>query len=66
MMILEVDGLTNTSEKREATAEEVSQREIDKAAKAEQIKEAAAKAAAKAAVLDRLGITAEEAALLLG
>lgn len=66
MMILEVDGLTNTNLKREATLEELEQREIDKAVKAEQIKESEAKAVAKAAVLDRLGITAEEAALLLG
>ena len=65
-MILEVDGLTNTNLKREATLEELEQREIDKAVKAEQIKESEAKAVAKAAVLDRLGITAEEAALLLG
>jgi hypothetical protein len=34
--------------------------------KAEQNKEAAAKAKQKQAVLDRLGITADEAALLLG
>jgi post-segregation antitoxin (ccd killing protein) len=34
--------------------------------KADEIKNAAAKIAARAALLDRLGITADEAALLLG
>lgn len=34
--------------------------------KADEIKNAAAKSEAKAALLDRLGITADEAALLLG
>ena len=54
----------------ELTAEEIAQREADaKAYEAEQkAKEAevAAKAQAKAELLDRLGITAEEAALLVG
>ena len=44
------------------------QAEIDQAieqVKADEITQAAAKATAKAALLDRLGITAEEAVLLL-
>jgi hypothetical protein len=53
----------------ELTAEEVAQREADaKAYEAEQKAkevEAAAKAEAKAELLDRLGLTAEEAALLV-
>jgi hypothetical protein len=53
----------------ELTAEEIAQREADaKAYEAEQkAKEAAdgAKAEAKAELLDRLGLTAEEAALLV-
>ncbi len=54
----------------ELTAEEIAQREADaKAYEAEQKAkeaEAVAKAQAKAELLDRLGITAEEAALLVG
>lgn len=53
----------------ELTAEEIAQREAD-AAKAEADRvakeaEAAAKAQAKSELLDRLGLTAEEAALLV-
>lgn len=53
----------------ELTAEEIAQREAD-AAKAEADRvakeaEAATKAQAKAELLDRLGLTAEEAALLV-
>ena len=54
----------------ELTAEEVAQRTADAAAhaalEAEKEAEAEAKAIAKAALLTKLGITAEEAALLLG
>ena len=53
----------------ELTAEEIQQREDDriayKAAKAEEATAAALKAEAKAGLLERLGITAEEAELLL-
>jgi len=50
---------------RDATTAEIAQMEVD-AANAEARKiEAETKATAKAALLDRLGITAEEAALLL-
>lgn len=52
--------------KRDATADEI---DAMKKAKAETLrlqKEAKSKEEAKAALLDRLGITAEEAALLLG
>jgi hypothetical protein len=53
----------------ELTADEIAQRELDaKAYEAEQKAkeaEAATKAQAKAELLDRLGLTAEEAALLV-
>jgi len=53
----------------ELTAEEIQQREDDRiayeAAKAEEATAAALKAEAKAGLLARLGITAEEAELLL-
>ena len=54
----------------ELTAEEIAQRAADAQAyaaqKAADEAEAATKAEAKAALLERLGITADEAALLLG
>jgi hypothetical protein len=51
---------------REMTADELAQREADYAAQAVAATEAAVKAEAKAALLDKLGITADEAKLLLG
>ena len=66
---VEIFGDTGEVIEREFTPEEIAQRETDAIAhamrKAEQADIAAAKAEAKAALLDRLGITAEEAALLL-
>lgn len=50
---------------RDATAEEIAQFEIDKANFAAKVKAEAEIAEAKAALLDRLGITADEARLLL-
>jgi hypothetical protein len=51
---------------RELNAEEIAQQEIDEAQIAVQQAEAEAKAAQKAALLERLGITEVEARLLLG
>jgi hypothetical protein len=51
---------------RDATAEEIAQMELDHANAAAQKAEAEAKAAEKQVLLDRLGITADEAKLLLG
>ena len=51
---------------RDATAEEIAQIELDAANAAATKAEAEAKAIAKVALLDRLGITADEAKLLLG
>jgi hypothetical protein len=51
---------------RDATAEEIAQMEIDRAnAKTAKI-EAEAKEAQRQAILDRIGLTADEAKLLLG
>jgi hypothetical protein len=64
-----VDCSTGEVSEIELTAEEVAQRTADAKAHAEAkaLEEAdkAAKAAEKAALLERLGITAEEAALLI-
>ena len=65
-----VDCSTGEVSEIELTAEEVAQREADAIAaaeaKAQEDADKAAKAADKAALLERLGITADEAKLLLG
>ena len=50
---------------RDANADEIAQMELDKAEEAARKAEAEAKATAKAALLSKLGITEEEARLLL-
>lgn len=66
IQIKEVNCTTGEEIVRDATAEEIAQIESD-AVNAEARKaEAESKAAAKAALLNKLGITAEEAQLLLG
>lgn len=50
---------------REMNAEELAQQAIDQTAEAARAAEAAAKATQRAALLERLGITEEEAKLLL-
>jgi hypothetical protein len=57
---------TDTIIDREMTKDELTQYEIDSAKAIQEAEEKAAKAAAKDALLERLGITADEAALLLG
>jgi hypothetical protein len=65
-----VDCSTGEVSEIELTAEEVAQREADAKAyadeKAKEEAEAAAKAADKAALLEKLGISEDEAKLLLG
>ena len=67
---IEINCTTGEVVERDLTADELAQREAD--AKAAADKQAAddadkaAKAVEKAALLDKLGITADEAALLLG
>jgi hypothetical protein len=64
------DALTNDTITREMTDEELAQKQKDKteqaAIDAKHKAEAEAKATARQAILDRLGLTAEEAQLLLG
>jgi hypothetical protein len=67
---IEVNCTTGEVFEIELTDEEVAQREADAAAadtqrKADE-KAATDKAVARAAILDRLGLTADEAAILLG
>jgi hypothetical protein len=64
-----VDCSTGAVQEIELTTEEIAQREVDAAAaaarKAEEDAKAAEAAEAKAALLTKLGITADEAKLLL-
>ncbi len=57
---------TNEVIDREMNDAEFAQYQADQAARATEQAEAAEKATARAALLERLGITAEEAQLLLG
>ena len=66
MTILEIDAQTNEVIERDMTEAELVQQKIDEAAAAARLAEAADKAAARQAVLDRLGLTEEEAQLILG
>jgi hypothetical protein len=51
---------------RDANAEELAQIEADKEAAAVEAAEEEAKSTARQAILDRLGLTADEAALIVG
>jgi FMN-dependent NADH-azoreductase len=65
MKTLEHNATTGKIIERELTEQEIAQIEIDTINSAARQAEAEAKATQKAALLDRLGITAEEAKLLL-
>jgi hypothetical protein len=70
MMIIEKEFNIQTGEEtiteREETTAEIQERLNTEAALAAEQAEADAKAAARQVILDRLGLTADEAALLLG
>ena len=61
-----VDAISGEEIVRDATAEEIAQMELDAADAAARKAEAEAKEAERQAILDRLGLTADEAKLLLG
>lgn len=61
-----VNTETGEEAEREMTVEELTQLETDKAQAQERNQAQAETAAARQAILDRLGLTADEAALLLG
>lgn len=65
MLIYELDAQTNTSIEREATEDEKAIKLLDQAQAKVKADEVAAHEAAKTALLTKLGITADEAALLL-
>jgi hypothetical protein len=65
-MIIEHNVTTGEIIERELTAAESKQLEKDQAQAAAKQAEAQAKESARAEILDRLGLTADEAAILLG
>ena len=64
--ITEVNCTTGEEIVRDATAEELNQMEVDKITGEAQQAEAQAKETAKAAILDRIGLTADELKTILG
>ena len=66
MKISEYNHLTQETIVRDATPEEIEQRKIDVANNKAQQAEAEAKAAQRQLILDKLGLTADEAKLLIG
>ena len=66
MKISEYNHLTQETIIRDATAEELAQRKIDAANAAAKQTEAEAKTAQRQLILDKLGLTADEAKLLIG
>ena len=65
-MITEINVQTGEIVEREMNAHELAQWEADKAAAEAKAEKVAAKEAARQAVLEKLGLTADEAAALLG
>jgi hypothetical protein len=61
-----VDCTTGEEIVRDATAAEIAQMKIDADSAIAEKSEAEAKETAKAAILDRIGLTADEAKLILG
>ena len=64
--VTDINCLTGEQVVRDMNADELAQLEIDKASIQAQAAALAAKAAARQALLEKLGITEEEAQLLLG
>ena len=64
--VKEINCTTGEEIVRDANAEEISQMEIDAANHAARKAEAEAKEIAKAAILDRIGLTADELKTILG
>jgi len=64
-IVVIVDGTSNSQIEREQTKDEIKVSELASVVESERQADAKAKATAKLALLNKLGITAEEARLLL-
>ena len=65
LRMYEFDAITGEGTYRDLTANELKEHKANEKLRAEALAEAEAKAAQRQAILDRLGLTSEEAALLL-
>jgi hypothetical protein len=65
LTILEVDAITGESVVRDMTPEEIAQNELDKENEQKRLLDITAKTNAKNSLYEKLGITADEAKLLL-
>lgn len=65
-MIKEHNATTNEIIERQPTSQELNQMQNDAISAEQELAESEAKEAARQAILDKLGLTAEEAQLLLG
>jgi hypothetical protein len=66
LRMYEFDAITGEGFYRDLTAEELKEHKANEKLRASILAEAEAKEAARQAILDRLGLTADEAKLLLG
>jgi hypothetical protein len=66
LRMYEFDAITGEGFYRDLTADELKEHKANEKLREQLLAEAEAKAAEKQALLDRLGITADEAKLLLG
>ena len=64
--VTDINGITGEQVVRDMNADELAQLELDKVSAVARATEQAARATAREVLLDKLGITAEEAQLLLG
>jgi hypothetical protein len=66
LRMYEFDAITGEGSYRDLTAEELKEHKANEKLRAQLVAEAEAKEAAKAAILDRLGLTADELKTILG
>lgn len=66
LRIYEFDALTGEGIYRDLTADELKEYKANEKLRAQLVAEAEAKAAAKQAILDRIGLTADELKTILG
>ena len=66
LRIYEFDAITGEGSYRDLTADELKEHKANEKLRAQLVEEAEAKEVAKAAILDRIGLTADELKTILG